>query len=300
MNKKSKKIKLEYKTIFISDTHLGMSDCRIKELNYFLSNVKCRKLVLNGDIIDGWYLKRKGCWSLGYTRFIRLILKMVEKNKTRVIYLRGNHDDFLSGVLPIAFDKVKICERYIHKGIDRRYLVVHGDCFDSFSTNKKWIAKIGAIGYDNLLKLNRIYNKFRKLRGKDYFSLSRWAKARVKSAVNYTNRYEEPLSIMAKRQDCQGMICGHIHIAADRMVHGIRYLNSGDWVESMTGIVERKNGEIEVFDYEQFKKELKSLRSRRGTGIKAVADYKVPLTAEISDSATPLVAKKRISSKLVF
>ena len=256
---KEKKAKLQYRTIILSDTHLGMRETGIRKLNNFLSNVSCKTLILNGDFIDGWALSKSGEWKKAHTRCIRLILKMVEKNKTRVIYIRGNHDDFLSKVLPIAFDRIKICEKYIHKGIHKRYLVVHGDCFDSFSTKRKWLAKVGSVGYDNLMRFNRFYNKYRKLRGQKPFSLSAWVKAKVKSAVNHVNRYEESLAKMARKHDCEGMICGHIHVAADRMINGIHYLNSGDWVESNTVIVEKKDGSFEILDYETFEKNLGSL-----------------------------------------
>ena len=185
---KRKKVKLEYRTVFLSDTHLGMRETGVQKLNHFLSHISCKTLVLNGDFIDGWALEGSGEWKKAHTRCVRLILKMVEKEKTKVIYLRGNHDDFLSRILPITFDRIKICEKYIHKGKERKYLVLHGDCFDSFSTKRKWIARIGSIGYNNLMRFNRIYNKYRKFRGKKPFSLSAWAKAKVKSAaVSYTH-----------------------------------------------------------------------------------------------------------------
>lgn len=255
---KLKKTRLEYKTIFLSDTHLGMRETGIKKLNHFLAHVRCKTLVLNGDFIDGWALKRNGGWKQEHTRCIRLILKMVEKHKTQVIYLRGNHDDFLSNILPFAFEKITICERFIFHGLDRKYLILHGDCFDSFSTKRKWIAKIGSIGYDNLIRFNRIYNHLRKIRGKKPFSMSAWVKAKVKGAVNHVHRYEESLADMAQKFKCTGMICGHIHVASDRMIGNVRYLNSGDWVESNTCIVELENGLLKLLSYQDFLKELRS------------------------------------------
>ena len=256
---KRKKVKLEYRTVFLSYTHLGMRETGIQKLNHFLSHISCKTLVLNGDFIDGWALEGSGEWKKAHTRCVRLILKMVEKEKTKVIYLRGNHDDFLSRILPITFDRIKVCEKYIHKGKERKYLVLHGDCFDSFSTKRKWIARIGSIGYNNLMRFNRIYNKYRKFRGKKPFSLSAWAKAKVKSAVNHVHRYEDSLANMARKHKCKGMICGHIHVAADRIIEGIHYLNSGDWVESNTAIVEEKNGHLGILSYEQFCRNMKLL-----------------------------------------
>ena len=259
---KRTKVKLEYRSVFLSDTHLGMRETGIQKLNHFLSHISCKTLVLNGDFIDGWALEGSGEWKKAHTRCVRLILKMVEKEKTKVIYLRGNHDDFLSRILPITFDRIKICEKYIHKGKERKYLVLHGDCFDSFSTKRKWIAKIGSIGYDNLMRFNRIYNKYRKFRGKKPFSLSAWAKAKVKSAVNHVHRYEDSLANMARKHKCEGMICGHIHVAADRIIEGIHYLNSGDWVESNTAIVEDLRGQMQILDYKIFLRNLSLIKEQ--------------------------------------
>ena len=259
---KRTKVKLEYRTVFLSDTHLGMRETGIQKLNHFLSHISCKTLVLNGDFIDGWALEGSGEWKKAHTRCVRLILKMVEKEKTKVIYLRGNHDDFLSRILPITFDRIKVCEKYIHKGKERKYLVLHGDCFDSFSTKRKWIAKIGSVGYNNLMRFNRIYNKYRKFRGKKPFSLSAWAKAKVKSAVNHVHRYEDSLANMARKHKCEGMICGHIHVAADRIIEGIHYLNSGDWVESNTAIVEDLRGQMQVLDYKIFLRNLSLIKEQ--------------------------------------
>ena len=259
---KRTKVKHEYRTVFLSDTHLGMRETGIQKLNHFLSHISCKTLVLNGDFIDGWALEGSGEWKKAHTRCVRLILKMVEKEKTKVIYLRGNHDDFLSRILPITFDRIKICEKYIHKGKERKYLVLHGDCFDSFSTKRKWIARIGSIGYDNLMRFNRIYNKYRKFRGKKPFSLSAWAKAKVKSAVNHVHRYEDSLANMARKHECEGMICGHIHVAADRIIEDIHYLNSGDWVESNTAIVEDLRGQMQILDYKIFLRNLSLIKEQ--------------------------------------
>ena len=262
-----KKTKLTYRTIFLCDTHLGMRETGIKKLNHFLAHVHCKTLVLNGDFIDGWALKRAGGWKKEHTRCIRLILKMVEKRKTRVIYLRGNHDDFLCNILPFAFEKIRIEEHFIFQGTDRKYLVLHGDCFDSFSTKRKWIARMGSIGYDNLMRFNRIYNRYRKLRGKKPFSLSAWTKAKVKGAVNHVHRYEESLAEMARKFQCQGMICGHIHVASDCMIGDVRYLNSGDWVESNTCIVETMDRKLNLLTYNKFLKDLRSEQAVRNLSL---------------------------------
>ena len=162
-----KKKVLEYKTIILSDVHLGTVDCKIKEVNHFLKHTQCRRLILNGDIIDGWQLNRRGGWTKDHTRFIRLVLKKMEKKETEVIYLRGNHDDILSRFLPLQFNKLRVVEDFIHETDNGRYLVLHGDVFDSVVQNFVVLAHIGDIGYKLLMTLNRFYNKFRAWRGKE-------------------------------------------------------------------------------------------------------------------------------------
>ncbi len=242
-----------YRTVFLSDIHLGTPDSKAKEVVRFLKQIQCEKLVLNGDIVDGWALKRGSKWAPRHSRVIRKILKMSEKDKTEVIYLRGNHDDILERFLPLAFGKIRFTKEHIHTAADKsRYLVVHGDGFDSVSTNHRWLASLGAVGYDTLLRFNRWYNRWREWQGKEYFSLSKKVKARVKSAVSFIDRYEELLQELALHRKCDGIICGHIHTPEDKQVGRIRYLNSGDWVESLTAIVEHHDGRMELIEYESF------------------------------------------------
>lgn len=265
-----KKTTLSYKTIFLSDVHLGTEDCKIEEVNHFLKHTHSEKLVLNGDIIDGWSLARHGGWNEKHTRFIRLVLKKLEKRNTDVVYLRGNHDDILTRFLPLFFGRLRIVNEYIHTGARGDYLVVHGDGFDAVTMNHKWLAVLGDIGYQSLLKLNRVYNKYRAWRGKEYFSLSKAIKARVKSAVSFVGKYEEQLQTFAAKRDCCGIICGHIHTPDDKMIGDIHYLNSGDWVESLTALVEYEDGRFEIIGYKEFcrrlneKAELKALQKLKG------------------------------------
>jgi UDP-2,3-diacylglucosamine pyrophosphatase LpxH len=254
-----KKTTISYKTIFLSDVHLGTPDCKIKEVNHLLKHTNCDKLILNGDIIDGWSLKRRGGWKDAHTQFVQLVLKKINKQKTEVIYLRGNHDDLLSRFLPLDFDKLKVVEEHIHDGAKGKYLVMHGDCFDAVTVNHKWLAVLGDIGYQTLLKFNRLYNTYRTWRGKKYFSLSKAIKAKVKQAVNFIGKYEQQLQNLAERRQCAGIICGHIHTPDDKMLGNIHYLNSGDWVESLTAIVEYEDGRLEVINYKQFCETLKIL-----------------------------------------
>ena len=260
LNSQMNKRELKFRTIVISDVHLGAPDCKAEKANFFLKHTHCDRLILNGDIIDGWSLRRSGGWLRIHTRFVRLILKKMEKRGTEVIYVRGNHDDVLAKVLPLSFDNLKIVEDFVHTAGDgKRYICLHGDAFDAVTQNSKFVAVIGDIGYQGLLKLNRYYNRYRRWRGKEPYSLSKAIKARVKSAVNYISRFEESVVKYARRRDCDGFICGHIHTAADREIDGMRYLNSGDWMESCTAIVEHDDGHMEVIDYETFRSRLNAL-----------------------------------------
>ena len=255
-----KKPLIKYKTIFISDVHLGCADCKIDQINFFLRHTTCEKLVLNGDIIDAWALARRGKWKKSHTYFFRLILKKAEKYDTEVVYLRGNHDDFLWRVLPFEFDRITVANEHVHESPHGRYICVHGDGFDAVTTNHKWLALLGDFGYTQLLRLNRVYNRWRKLRGKPYFSLSQAIKAKVKSAVSFVGKYEEQLQKFAARHGCEGIICGHIHTPADKKVGDTHYLNSGDWVESLTAIVETTEREFKLITFDEFEEDVKKMR----------------------------------------
>jgi UDP-2,3-diacylglucosamine pyrophosphatase LpxH len=245
---------LKVKTVIISDVHLGTHDCKIREVNHLLKHTHCSRLILNGDIIDAWKLKQSGYWPKSHTRFVRLILKKLEKKDTEIVYLRGNHDDVLAKFLPIAFENFRIVEDFVHETPQGKYLVLHGDVFDTITKNFVFLAYIGDWGYTQLMRLNRLYNKWRAWQGKEYYSLSKAVKARVKKAVNHISHFEEHISKLARSRGCTGVMCGHIHTAADRKIGDIHYLNSGDWVESLTAIVEHFDGHFEIIDFNEFKK----------------------------------------------
>jgi UDP-2,3-diacylglucosamine pyrophosphatase LpxH len=247
--------RLHVRTVILSDVHLGTPDCKAHEVNHFLRTVRCEKLILNGDIIDGWQLKRSGQWTNAHTRFIRIILKKLEKRGTEVIYLRGNHDDILSAFLPLEFENLRIVEDYIHESPRGRYLVLHGDVFDTVTKNFVFLAHLGDWGYRALLKLNRIYNAWRAWRGKEYWSLSKAIKARVKEAVSHVSNFEEHIAELARSRGCAGVMCGHIHTPADKSLGDVHYLNSGDWVESLTAIVEHYDGRYELIHFTEFLRE---------------------------------------------
>jgi UDP-2,3-diacylglucosamine pyrophosphatase LpxH len=245
-------MKLDVRTVILSDVHLGTADSKAREVNHFLRETRCAKLILNGDIIDGWQLRRRGHWTKAHTRFVRIVLKKLEKRGTEVVYLRGNHDDILATFLPLDFEGLRIVEDHIHETPRGRYLVLHGDVFDTITKNFVWLAHLGDWGYQFLLKLNRAYNAWRAWRGREYWSLSKAIKARVKQAVSHVGDFEAHIAQLARERGCTGVMCGHIHTAADKMIGDIHYLNSGDWVESLTAIVEHWDGRLELIEFTQF------------------------------------------------
>ena len=239
-----------FKTIVISDIHLGTKDSKSKELSKFLKYNHCRKLILNGDIVDGWHLRRRGKWKKKDTRVFRRILSMIEHHGTEVIYVRGNHDDFLDKMVPIVFGNIKIVNDYEIKRENRTYFVTHGDVFDVVSSNMKWLAKIGDVGYKILLWMNRRHNRRRALLGLPYDSVSQKIKQRVKLAVSYISDFEDVMVDYARMKGYNGVICGHIHKPDNKIIDGIHYLNSGDWVESLSAVVEDNDGKWEVIHYD--------------------------------------------------
>ncbi|GAB1489965.1 UDP-2,3-diacylglucosamine diphosphatase [Opitutaceae bacterium] len=255
---------LHVRSAILSDVHLGTPHAKADEAAHFLKHVRCEKLYLNGDIIDGWRLRRDGRWTGSHTRFIRRVLTMAQKQDTAVIYLRGNHDDFLRRLMPMRFERIQVVEDTVLENARGRYLVLHGDVFDGVVKNMVFLAHLGDAGYALLLRLNRVYNAFRRLRGKESFSLSKAIKARVKQAVSFIGKFEDQVAALARSRGCVGVICGHIHTPADKMIEGIHYLNSGDWVESMSAIVEHLDGRFELIAFDEFVRSFPMDRSDPG------------------------------------
>lgn len=243
-----------FRTIVLSDLHLGTAGSKAKEVTDFLKSHSCQKLILNGDIIDGWQLRQQGVWKKKHTAFFKVVLKQIVHHDTKVIYLRGNHDDFLDQVLPLQVGRnFRIQRDYILKSPtqtgDRSFYVTHGDVFDSITSHMKWLAYLGDMGYTCLLWVNKLYNQYRTWRGLPYYSLSQTVKRRVKSAVSYISDFEEKLTELARARHCDGIICGHIHQPAIRQINGLTYMNSGDWVESLSALVEDHQGEWSLLYY---------------------------------------------------
>ncbi len=241
--------KFKYKTIVISDVHLGLRDSKVEDCIEFLKDNSSENLFLNGDIIDGWQLKRGGKWSKNDSKFIKKSLKLINED-TKIIYLRGNHDDFLETLIPFhAGDNFQIQTDYIYESFGKKYLIMHGDVFDPITSKVGWLAKLGSVGYDALLYLNRHHNRRRLEKGLPYKSISQDVKKRVKFVVNLLSRFEDAAVSFAKQRHCDGIICGHIHTPENKMIDGIHYLNSGDWVETKSALVEDFEGNWKIIMY---------------------------------------------------
>ena len=247
-------MKKTYRSIFISDVHLGTKDCKAAELTAFLKKNSCETLYLVGDIIDGWKMQQnKLRWGQTHTDVLRQILKQSTHN-TRVIYVPGNHDEFLRTFLPFhtAFGSIEILNQVDHVGVDgRRYLVVHGDLFDGITRLAPWLSFLGDKAYDLILALNSKFNWIRHKFGFGYWSLSKYLKHRVKKAIDFIFQFEKNLAGYCKKRGYDGVICGHIHHAEIKIIDDVVYMNDGDWVESLTALVEHHDGRFEIITYSE-------------------------------------------------
>jgi UDP-2,3-diacylglucosamine pyrophosphatase LpxH len=234
------------RTIFLSDVHLGTRGCQADLLLDFLRHHDADTIYLVGDIIDGWRLRSGWYWPQAQNDVVQKLLRKVRKG-TRLVYVPGNHDEFLRDYVGHNFGGIELADTAIHIGADGlRYLVIHGDHFDLVVRNAKWLALMGDWAYEAALVINTYFNALRRRLGFPYWSLSAWAKLRVKNAVNFIGRFEQILAAEAHRHDADGVICGHIHHAALRDVAGIRYVKTGDWVESCTAVIEPHDGRFEI------------------------------------------------------
>ena len=250
-------MKTRYRSIFISDVHLGTRDCKAELLCDFLKNNTANTIYLVGDIIDGWRIQQnKWFWKDTHTNVIRQILKHA-KNGSRIVYVVGNHDEFLRPILPykISFGEIDFVNKTTHIGADgKRYLVIHGDMFDGISKLAPWISYLGDKAYDLLLYLNTKYNWIRHKFGFGYWSFSKYLKHKVKGAVDFIFQFEENLVGYCKRKHYAGVIAGHIHHAEIKEIDGIIYMNDGDWVESCSALVETLDGTFEIVHWNELSK----------------------------------------------
>ena len=238
-----------YRSIFISDIHLGTKGCQAEKLLDFLRNTESEKLYLVGDIIDCWYMTKNIHWPQSHNDVIQKILRKARKG-TDVIYIPGNHDEIIRNFTDQFLGNITVVDQFTHIDVHNRPLmVIHGDQFDVVIRKAKWLAHLGSWAYDLAISVNGTVNWFRNQLHLPYWSLSAWAKQRVKSAVNFIGEYEQTLAAYADTQQVSGIICGHIHSANICDIAGIRYMNCGDWVESCTALVEHTDGLWEIITW---------------------------------------------------
>ena len=229
---------MRYRTIIMSDLHLGARQSQTDKIIKFLDENQAEKLILNGDIIDGWALKGNGKWTKDCTKIFRKFMKMSEKD-TKVIYIRGNHDDFLKDFIPFKLNNIRIVRKYVHEGMDgRTYFCFHGDVLDFVIMEARWLAVIGGWSYDFIIRLNTIYNYIRKKLNLPYHSLANTIKQSVKGAINFVSDFEENAKGLTKQKGYDVAVCGHIH--HPKLEND--YMNSGDFCENSTCLVEDYNG----------------------------------------------------------
>ena len=234
------------RTVFISDVHLGTPGCQAKALLSFLKAHPSDRLYLVGDIIDGWQLRRRWFWPQSHNDVVQKILRRARKG-CKVIFVPGNHDEFARHFIGHKFGGVDVVDEAVHTTADgRRLWVIHGDHFDGVIQYAKWLAYLGDNLYELTLRLNTHLNSLRARLGLPYWSLSQYLKHKVKNAVSFITAFERVMTEEARRRQCDGVVCGHIHKAEIRSVDGLVYCNDGDWVESLTALVEHRHGQLEI------------------------------------------------------
>jgi UDP-2,3-diacylglucosamine pyrophosphatase LpxH len=238
-----------YRTVFISDVHLGTRGCQAELLLDFIRHIECDTLYLVGDIIDGWKLRSGWHWPQAHNDVVQKILRMARKG-VRVIYVPGNHDDRIRDFIGVHFGGVVVARDAIHETADgKRFLVLHGDEFDGVVQHAKWLAFVGDYAYRILIAVNTLFNRARRLLGFGYWSLSAFLKTRVKNTLQFVENFEAAVADEARRRGVDGVICGHIHKAEMRDIDGIAYINDGDWVESCSALVEHSDGRLEILEW---------------------------------------------------
>lgn len=236
-----------YRSVFISDLHLGSKHCQAKRLLDFLKNVKCENLYLVGDIVDGWRLQKKWYWPKEHTDVIRQIIRMSNKG-VNVYWIAGNHDEFLRTFMHrgLTFGKIHISNKEVYEDLNgKRYLVVHGDMFDYLMRSRfgKFVMSIGGLAYDVVAGLSLLQNRIRSWLGLGNWSMVKYLKHQVKHASNFVGRFEIEMTKYVKAKGYDGIICGHIHTPAIKEYDGIIYMNDGDWCENCSTLVETQDGE---------------------------------------------------------
>lgn len=235
-----------YRTLFLSDLHLGTKGCQAELLLDFLKRHDAETIYLVGDIVDGWRLRSGWYWPQSHNDIVQKLLRKVRKG-ARMIYIPGNHDDFAREYVGYSLGGVEIMREAVHVTADgRRLLISHGDEFDIVVRHARWLAFLGGWAYEVALRTNTVFNIVRRRLGFPYWSFSAWAKLKVKNAVNFIGSFEQALVDHARRNEAQGVVCGHIHHAAIRTIDGLTYVNTGDFVESCSAVVEHADGRLEI------------------------------------------------------
>ena len=242
---------IRFRSIWISDIHLGTTGCQAQRLLEFLRKTESDTLYLVGDIIDGWQLKRRWFWDQSHNNVVQTVLKKAKKG-TEVIFVPGNHDEAVRQFIDLDFGGIRVRDGLIHTTAQgKRMLVLHGDRFDGVISCAKWLAYVGDNLYTMILKWNQWLNSWRARAGLPYWSLSQYLKLKVKNAVSYISSFENALAAEAKRRGLDGVICGHIHKPEIREIDGITYCNDGDWVESLSALVEDHTGELRLVTWQE-------------------------------------------------
>ena len=255
-----------YRTIWISDFHLGIKACKAPFLLDFLRHNDSETLYLVGDIFDGWALARSWNWAQSHNDVIQKLLRKARKG-TKVIYLPGNHDEFARDYIGLDFGKVSVMDEVIHETADgRKFVVLHGDNFDGMIRHARWVSLLGAKVYRALLSLNRMVNFFRRLLRLPYWSLAGFLKHKTKRAVQFMADFEVAMANVAHSHGADGVVCGHIHSAEINQVGGVKYANCGDWVESCTALVEHFDGRLELIKWAKLDHPPRRSRLRKGDG----------------------------------
>ena len=235
-----------YRTLWISDIHLGTPGCQARYLLDFLKHNESDTLYLVGDIIDGWQLRKGWYWPQSHNDVVQKLLRKARKG-TRVIYVPGNHDSMARQFMGLAFGEIEVADEVVHvTATGKRMLVTHGDLFDGVMQHARWLAYLGDSAYTMTLVLNRWFNRLRTRFGYPYWSLSQYLKHKVKNAVSFISAFEKVMTEEARHRDCDGVICGHIHKAEIRTIDGLLYCNDGDWVESLSALAETSDGQLEI------------------------------------------------------
>jgi UDP-2,3-diacylglucosamine pyrophosphatase LpxH len=240
-----------FRAIFISDVHLGTPGCQAEALLEFLRTHSSDTLYLVGDIIDGWQLRRRWYWPQAHNDVVQKLLRRARKG-CRVVFVPGNHDEFARGFIGHSFGGIEVVKETVHTtATGQKLWVIHGDHFDGVIQLAKWLAYLGDSMYELTLKLNRYLNHLRAKFGLPYWSLSAYLKLKVKKAVNFISDFEVAVASQAAKHGFQGVVCGHIHHAEIREINGILYCNDGDWVESLTTLVEHMDGRLEILSFDE-------------------------------------------------